>query len=61
MEVRHGALSTANEIDVIIASAISSISSCQINTIDHHHSCTSMYGIHKDQFSFLIVIQVNLF
>ncbi|CAF2277755.1 unnamed protein product [Brassica rapa] len=37
MEVRHGALSTANESYVIIASAISSLSSCQINATHHHH------------------------
>ncbi|KAL9841686.1 hypothetical protein AtNW77_Chr2g0241691 [Arabidopsis thaliana] len=37
MEVRHGALSTANENEVIIASAISSLSSCQINAIHYHH------------------------
>ncbi|CAL9233567.1 unnamed protein product [Arabidopsis halleri] len=37
MEVRHEALSTANENEVIIASAISSLSSCQIKTIHYHH------------------------
>ncbi|KAG7567359.1 hypothetical protein ISN45_Aa04g002420, partial [Arabidopsis thaliana x Arabidopsis arenosa] len=39
MEVRHEALSTANENEVIIASAVSSLSSCQIKTIhyQHHH------------------------
>ncbi|XP_018479760.1 uncharacterized protein LOC108850780 [Raphanus sativus] len=36
MEVRHGALSTANESYVIIASAIS-LSSCQISATHHHH------------------------
>ncbi|CAN7136760.1 hypothetical protein BRARA_D01376 [Brassica rapa] len=35
MEVRHGALSTANE-SYVIASAISSLSSCQINATHHH-------------------------
>lgn len=68
MEVRHGALSTANKNEVIIASAISSLSSCQIKAIHYHHQQNinimmhnhSMHGRHKKQLSFLMTDFVNL-
>ncbi|XP_023639544.1 LOW QUALITY PROTEIN: uncharacterized protein LOC111830927 [Capsella rubella] len=50
MEVRHGALSTANENKVIIASAISSLSSCQIN---------AMHGMHYHQGINHVIYQVD--
>ncbi|XP_048612297.1 uncharacterized protein LOC125586332 [Brassica napus] len=57
MEMRHGALSTANESYVIIASVISSLSSCQINATHHHHQHhPCMVDINKQ----LLLSMINL-